>query len=45
VANIIAFVAFVAFLNAVVAWAGELVGFQGISFEVKLKGILWNDKF
>ncbi len=44
-ANIIAFVAFVGFLNAVAAWAGELVGFQGISFEVKRKYLLWNAEF
>jgi pyrimidine nucleoside transport protein len=36
VANVIAFVAFVAFLNAIVSWFGGLVGIIGLTFEVIL---------
>ena len=41
--NLIAFLALLAFLNAVVAYAGELVGHEGISFQVRriaLSGIV-----
>ena len=35
-ANVIAVMAFVAFLNAVFNWFGLLVGFDELSFEVRL---------
>jgi nucleoside permease NupC len=34
IANLIAFVAFIAFLNGVFSWLGILVGVEGLSFEV-----------
>lgn len=34
IANIVAFVSVVAFLNGIVSWLGVLVGFEDISFEV-----------
>jgi concentrative nucleoside transporter, CNT family len=34
-ANLIVFIATVAFLNQVVAWFGELAGIQGLTFEVR----------
>ena len=35
IANIIAFVAFIAFLNGFLSWLGTLVGVEGFTFEVK----------
>lgn len=40
IANIIACVSFVAFADSVLQWAGELVGFEGLSFEEVLSVIL-----
>jgi len=40
VANIVAFVSFIAFLNAMISWLGHLVGFEGISFEYLLGKML-----
>ncbi|XP_025192258.1 sodium/nucleoside cotransporter 2 [Melanaphis sacchari] len=40
VANIVAFVSFVAFLNAIISWLGDLVGIEGLSFEYVLGKIL-----
>lgn len=37
VANIVAFVSFVAFINAVITWLGHLVGVDNLSFEVRKK--------
>jgi pyrimidine nucleoside transport protein len=34
IANIIAFVSFVAFINAIICWLGSLVGIKNLSFEV-----------
>ena len=34
-ANLIAFLALLAFLNAVVAYAGELAGYHDVSFQVR----------
>lgn len=34
-ANIIAFMAFVAFLDAIVGWLGVMVGAEELSFQVK----------
>jgi len=34
VANIVAFVSFVAFINAIISWLGHLVGIEDLSFEV-----------
>lgn len=34
IANIIAFVSFVAFINAIICWLGNLIGFENLSFEV-----------
>jgi pyrimidine nucleoside transport protein len=36
VANIVAFMAFIAFLDAVVSWLGLLVGLDYLSFQVRL---------
>jgi len=35
-ANLIAFIAFVALLNAMLSWFGNLVGFDELSFEVSI---------
>jgi nucleoside permease NupC len=35
IANVIAFVSFVAFLNGVLSWLGMLVGAEGLTFEVR----------
>lgn len=35
IANIVAFVSFVAFLNAMLFWFGGLVGYEALSLEVK----------
>lgn len=35
IANIVAFVSFVAFLNGILSWFGALVGFEQLSLEVK----------
>lgn len=35
IANIIAFVSFVAFVDAIISWLGRLVGFDELSFEVR----------
>jgi len=35
IANIIAFVSFIAFLNGILSWLGMLVGAHGITFEVR----------
>ncbi|KAF0750282.1 sodium/nucleoside cotransporter 2-like, partial [Aphis craccivora] len=40
VANIVAFVSFVAFINALISWLGHLVGFEDLSFEYVLGKIL-----
>ncbi|XP_025416357.1 sodium/nucleoside cotransporter 2-like isoform X2 [Sipha flava] len=40
IANIIAFVSFVAFINAIICWLGSLVGIKNLSFEVILGKIL-----
>jgi len=37
VANIVAFVSFVAFINAIISWLGHLVGLEDLSFEVRKK--------
>lgn len=36
ISNIIAFVSLVAFLNAIISWLGHLVGFENLSFEVRI---------
>lgn len=36
IANIVAFVSFVAFINALISWLGGLVGFDNLSFEVRI---------
>jgi pyrimidine nucleoside transport protein len=35
IANIIAFVSFIAFLNGILSWLGMLVGANGITLEVR----------
>lgn len=35
VANIVAFVSFIAFFNAILSWFGGLVGYETLSLEVK----------
>jgi nucleoside permease NupC len=35
IANVIAFVSFIAFLNGVLSWLGMLVGAKGLTFEVR----------
>jgi len=40
IANIVAFVSFVAFLNAIISWLGHLVGIENLSFEYMLGKIL-----
>jgi pyrimidine nucleoside transport protein len=35
IANIIAFVSFIAFLNGILSWLGMLVGVEGITLEVR----------
>ena len=40
VANIVAFMAFIAFLDAIVAWLGNLVGLDYLSFQVKVSYFL-----
>lgn len=35
IANVVAFVSFVSFLNAIISWLGQLVGFENLSFEVR----------
>lgn len=35
IANIVAFVSFVAFLNGILSWFGALVGYEQLSLEVK----------
>jgi len=40
VANIVAFVSFMAFINAIMLWLGHLVGLENLSFEVRKKKIL-----
>lgn len=37
IANIVAFVSFVAFVNAIISWLGHLVGFDQLSFEVRAR--------
>jgi pyrimidine nucleoside transport protein len=37
IANLIAFVSFIAFLNGVLSWLGMLVGIEGLSSEVSFK--------
>jgi pyrimidine nucleoside transport protein len=39
IANLIAFLAFIAFLNGVLSWLGILVGVEGLSFEVSFTTI------
>lgn len=39
VANIVAFVSFVAFVNAMLSWCGGLVGYEELSLEVSPKCI------
>jgi len=34
IANLIAFVSFVAFINGILSWLGMLVGFEGFTLEV-----------
>lgn len=36
IANIVAFVSFIALLNTVLAWIGVLIGYEGLQFEVSL---------
>lgn len=53
IANLVAFVSFIAFANAVVAWLGSLVGFDFLSVEwffgklfvplAYIMGVEWND--
>lgn len=40
IANIVAFVSFVAFVNAMMSWFGGLVGFDEFSFEVRVKAAI-----
>jgi hypothetical protein len=35
IANVIAFVSFIAFLNGVLSWLGILVGAEGLTFQVR----------
>lgn len=35
VANIVAFVSLISFLNAILSWLGGLVGYSQLTFEVK----------
>lgn len=37
VANIVAFVSLIAFLNGILSWLGALVGYSELTFEVKEK--------
>ena len=41
IANLIAFVSFVAFINGMLSWFGMLVGFEGLSLEVSYTAV-WN---
>ncbi|XP_066597196.1 uncharacterized transporter YutK [Prorops nasuta] len=53
IANIVAFVSFIAFINAFLGWAGSLVGYEELSFELILSkvfmplswimGVPWDD--
>jgi nucleoside permease NupC len=36
IANLIAFVSFIAFFNGMLSWFGMLLGFEGLSLEVRL---------
>jgi nucleoside permease NupC len=40
IANIIAFVSFIAFLNGLLSWLGMLVGAEGLTFEVRSNYVL-----
>jgi pyrimidine nucleoside transport protein len=40
IANIIAFISFIAFLNGVLSWLGMLVGAEGLTSEVRNSYIL-----
>jgi pyrimidine nucleoside transport protein len=42
IANIIAFLAFIAFLNGLLSWLGILVGVEGLSSEVSYT-IIWGE--
>jgi pyrimidine nucleoside transport protein len=42
IANVIAFVSFIAFLNGVLSWLGMLVGAEGLTFEVRFSYTLAN---
>lgn len=35
IANIVAFVSFIAFVNGILSWFGGLVGYEQLSLEVK----------
>lgn len=35
IANVVAFVSFVAFINAIISWLGHLVGLENLSFDVR----------
>ena len=39
IANLIAFVSFVAFINGVLSWLGMLVGFEGLTLEVSYTAV------
>lgn len=41
IANLIAFVSFVAFINGMLSWFGMLVGFESLSLEVSYTAV-WN---
>lgn len=34
IANIVAFISFIAFVNAILSWFGDLVGYEALSLEV-----------
>lgn len=39
IANLIAFVSFVAFINGILSWLGMLVGFEGLTLEVSYTAV------
>jgi pyrimidine nucleoside transport protein len=39
IANLIAFVSFVAFVNGMLSWFGMLVGFEGLNLEVSYTAV------
>ena len=45
VANTVAFISAVAFLNAILAWFGGLVGYPEVTFEVAIKKCYYFSQF